>query len=89
VSLHQAEWIDDQPRYDAHREAWAETGDLAELNRMLRHVTPGAAPAFRDWNWMKTESIGGGWFQVTVITLMALAVVAGLVFMITWAVMHS
>lgn len=25
--------------YERHRDAWVETGDLAELGRMLRHVT--------------------------------------------------
>ena len=41
-----------------------------------------------DSNWMQMETIGGGWFQVTVITLMAMATVATIAFMITWEVTH-
>lgn len=36
--IYEAEAFYEQSRYDAHREAWALTGDHGELDRMLRHV---------------------------------------------------
>lgn len=70
--------------YEKHRQAWIETGDLAELDRMLRHPLP-PLPAYKLPRARSTHD-RGNWRLPALTSLAGLLIGAGLA-VVLWQVL--
>ena len=61
--IHEPTW------YEKHRQAWIETGDLAELDRMLRHPLP-PLPVYK---YEPTARWSRNWLPVVTVPIAAIA----------------